>query len=170
MAAAKPAARSKPANGKPAAGKPAKRAGPATVAEYMEALPPEKREAMDAALKLVRKHIPKGYVEFMNWGVINWVIPLAEFAETHNGQPLGYVGLGAQKNYISLYLFACYGQDVEHLKEEFKKAGKRFDMGKCCLHFKTLDDLELKSVTQMIASKTPAQYLTIYKKEGRFWV
>ena len=24
----------------------------------------------------------------MNWGVINWGIPLAEFADTYNGQPL----------------------------------------------------------------------------------
>ena len=43
-------------------------------------------------------------------------------------------------------------------------------MGKCCLHFKSLDDLELNSVVNMIALKTPAQYLEIYKKEGRFWV
>ena len=78
--------------------------------------------------------------------------------------------MGAQKNYVSLYLFACYGEDVTFLKEEFKKAGKRFDMGKCCLHFKSLDDLELNSVVKLIASKTPAQNLAIYKKEGRFWV
>ena len=78
--------------------------------------------------------------------------------------------LGAQKNYVSLYLFACYGEDVALLKGELKKAGKRFDMGKCCLHFKSLDDLELNSVVNMIAFKTPAQHLAIYKKEGRFWV
>ena len=160
MAAAKSAAKAKTA----------KAALPATVTEYLEQLPPEKREVMDAALRLVRKNIPKGYVEFMNWGVINWGIPLSEFPDTYNGHPLGYIGLGAQKNFISLYLFACYAQDTARLKKEFKKAGKRFDMGKCCLHFKSLDDLELNSVVKLIASKTPAQYLAIYKKEGRFWV
>ena len=63
-----------------------------------------------------------------------------------------------------------WDDDIALLKVEFKKAGKRFDMGKCCFHFKSLEDLELNAVVNMIASKTPAQYLKIYKKEGRFWV
>lgn len=45
------------------------------------------------------------------------------------------------------------------LVDAFKKAGKRLDMGKCCLHFKTLDDLELPSVAKVIAMSTPKQYL-----------
>ena len=49
---------------------------------------------IEEARALVHRHIPKGYAEFMNWGVINWGIPLDEFSDTHNGQPLCYVGLG----------------------------------------------------------------------------
>jgi hypothetical protein len=56
---------------------------------------------IDAARAFVHGHIPKGYAEFMNWGVINWGIPLDEFSNTHNGQLLCYVGLAAQKNYNS---------------------------------------------------------------------
>ncbi len=44
----------------------------------------------------------------MNWGVINWAIPLEELPDTYNGQPLCYVGLGAQKNYSSFYLMGAY--------------------------------------------------------------
>ena len=77
---------------------------PTTVSAYLASLPPEKRAAIEEARAFVRKHLPKGYAEFMNWGVINWGIPLEEFADTYNGQPLCYVGLGAQKNYNSLYL------------------------------------------------------------------
>ena len=78
----------------------------------------------------------------MNWGVINWGIPLEEFSDTHNGQPLCYVGLGAQKNYNSLYLMGVYDSSngeyttpfsEKLLVDAFKKAGKRLDMGKCCL-------------------------------------
>src|SRR3954465_8945172 len=81
---------------------------PTTVAAYLASLTPEKRAVIEEARALVRRHIPKGYVEFMNWGVINWGIPLEEFSDTHNGQPLTYVGLGAQKNYNSLYLMGVY--------------------------------------------------------------
>jgi hypothetical protein len=146
---------------------------PATVAAYLASLTPEKRAVIAEARAFVRKHIPKGYAEFMNWGVINWGIPLAEFADTYNGQPLCYVGLGAKKSFNSLYLMGVYqSSDGKYttpfsqtlLVDAFKKAGKRLDMGKCCLHFKTLDDLELTSVAQVIAMSTPTQYLAYYKR------
>ena len=150
----------------------AKPARPTTVAAYLASLTPDKRVVIEEARAFVRKHIPKGYVEFMNWGVINWGIPLEQFSDTHNGQPLCYIGLGAQKNYNSLYLMGVYDSSGKYtspfsetlLVEAFKKAGKRLDMGKCCLHFKTLDDLELTSVATVIAMSTPTKYLAYYKR------
>jgi hypothetical protein len=109
----------------------------------------------------------------MNWGVINWGIPLEQFSSTYNGQPLCYVGLGAMKSYNSLYLMGAYDSgNGEYttpfaqnlLVDAFKKAGKRLDMGKCCLHFKELDDLELTSVAKVIAMSTPQEYLAYYKR------
>src|SRR3954464_1342770 len=83
-------------------------ASPTTVATYLTSLTPEKRAVIEEARAFVHKHLPKGYAEFMNWGVINWGIPLEEFSNTHNKQPLCYVGLGAQKSYNSLYLMGVY--------------------------------------------------------------
>src|SRR5262245_28784430 len=82
----------------------AKAARPVTVPAYLASLAPDKRAVIEEARAFVRKHISKGYAEFMNWGVINWGIPLEEFPNTYNGQPLCYVALGAQKNYNSFYL------------------------------------------------------------------
>ena len=151
----------------------AKASRPTTVAAYLASLAPEKRAAIEDARTFVRKHIPKGYAEFMNWGVINWGIPLEQFSNTYNGQPLCYVGLGAQKNYNSLYLMGAYQtSDGKYttpfsqklLVDAFKKAGKRLDMGKCCLHFKALDDLELTSVAKVIAMSRPKEYIAYYKR------
>src|SRR6059058_1963777 len=86
----------------------AKAARPTTVAAYLDSLTPEKRTVIEEARAFVLKHIPKGYAEFMNWGVINWGIPLEEFSDTYNGQPLCYVALGAHKSYNSLYLMGAY--------------------------------------------------------------
>jgi hypothetical protein len=150
-----------------------KAAHPTTVAAYLASLAPEKRTVIEKARAFVHKHIPKGYTEFMNWGVINWGIPLEEFSDTYNGQPLCYIGLGAQKHYNSLYLMGAYdSSDGKYtspfsqklLVDAFKKAGKRLDMGKCCLHFKELDDLELTSVATVIAMSTPVDYLAYYKR------
>ncbi len=150
----------------------AKAARPTTVNAYLASLAPEKRAVIEAARAFVHTHIPKGYAEFMNWGVINWGIPLEEFSNTHNGQPLSYVALGAQKNYNSLYLMGVHDTKGEYtppfseklLVDAFKKAGKRLDMGKCCLHFRALDDLELTSVAKVIAMSTPKEYIAYYKR------
>ncbi len=37
-------------------------------------------------------------------------------------------------------------------------------MGKCCLHFKQLDDLELTSVAKVIRMSTPMEYLAYYRR------
>ena len=151
----------------------AKAGRPTTVAAYLDSLAPEKRSVIEEARAFVHEHIPDGYAEFMNWGVINWGIPLDEFPDTYNGQPLCYVGLGAKKSYNSLYLMGAY--DVSNgeytspfsqklLADAFRKAGKRLDMGKCCLHFKKLDDLELTSVAKVIAMSTPKEYIAYYKR------
>jgi hypothetical protein len=169
MAAKKSPARPKPkaaARKKAAKSKPAWKSRPTTVDGYLESLPAEKRAVIAAGRKLVQANIPKGYAEFMNWGVINWGIQLSEFSNTYNGQPLCYVALGANKHNASLHLMGCYAnpKQTAFLKDEFKKAGKRFDMGKACLRFKSLDDLELKSLGKVIGSATPTQYLEMYRR------
>lgn len=144
----------------------AKAARRTTVAAYLASLTSERRAVIEEARALVHKHISKGYAEFMNWGVINWGIPLEEFSNTYNGQPLCYVALGAQKNYNSFYLMGAYdgSNGAKQLADAFKKAGKRLDMGKCCLRFKALDDLELTSVAKLIAMSTPKDYIAYYKR------
>lgn len=115
-----------------------KAARPTSVAAYLASLAPEQRAVIEEARAFVHMHIPKGYAEFMNWGVINWGIPLEEFPDTHNGQPLIYVGLGAKKSYNSLYLIGAFDSSngkykspfsEKLLADAFKKAGKRLDMG-----------------------------------------
>lgn len=159
MAAKKTAPRKK------APGK-AKPARPETVAAYLESIPADRRKECVAALKFVRANIASDYAEFMSWGVINWGIPLEVFSNTYNGYPLCFVALGANKNSFSLHLLGAYFNPGAHemLSEEFAKAGKKLDMGKGCLRFKSLDDLELKSVARVIGSQSAKEYLAFYRK------
>jgi hypothetical protein len=53
------------------------------------------------------------------------------------------------------------------LAEAFKKAGKKLDMGKSCLRFRTLDDLPLDAIAKAIASTTPERYIAMYEASRR---
>jgi hypothetical protein len=47
------------------------------------------------------------------------------------------------------------------------KAGKKLDMGKSCLHFKRVEDLELDAIGKVIASFTPEQWIAVMEKSRR---
>jgi len=136
-----------------------------TLAQYLDSLPPARRAAISSARSLIQEHLPPGYEEMMSAGMIVWAVPLSRLPKTYNGQPLWYVALGAQKNYNAMYLMCAYGKQklTDLLKTSFKQAGKKLDMGKSCLRFQTLDDLELDSVGQVIASTPMEKYVEVYQ-------
>lgn len=140
-----------------------------TPAEYLKSLPADRRATIAAVRDVVNRHIPAGYQESMNWGAITWEVPLARSPKTPNGQPLCYVSLAAHKNFCTLYLMGAYSKSTQfaELKGAFARAGKKFDMGKSCLHFKTPDDLELEAIGKVIASYSPDQWIAVMEQSRR---
>lgn len=136
-----------------------------TVDGYLASLPAERREVVSAVRDLVRRHLPQGYRESMEWGMIGYGIPLERYPDTYNGQPLCYAALAAQKNHYALYLMSAYqeGAGSDWLRNAFARAGKKLDMGKSCLRFKSLDDLPLPVLGEFIASVTPEQFIARYE-------
>ena len=107
-----------------------------------------------------------GYREGIGYGMIGWVIPLADYPDTYNKQPLAYAGLAAQKNYNSLYLNCVYAspERTERLKARFAREGKKLDMGKSCIRFRRADELPLEAIRQEIASTSPRELIRIYEE------
>ena len=125
-----------------------------TIDAYLAELPPERREKVSVVRRLVNAHMPAGYEEAMNWGMICWQIPLSRYPVTYNKQPLSYVALAAQKNNYALYLTGVYadGEQERVLRAGAAALGKPLDMGKSCVRFKTPGDLPLETIGTLIAS------------------
>lgn len=135
-----------------------------TVKGYLDELPADRRKVVSKVRNIVRRNLPKGYEEKMNWGMICYQVPLKVVPETYNGQPLCYAALAAQKNYHALYLMNVYGDKKTSawFKEEFKKAGKKLDMGKSCVRFRSLDDLPLDTIAEVIAKTPMKKYIEMH--------
>jgi hypothetical protein len=129
-----------------------------TVQDYLAQLPPDRRAVVSAVRRVVKQNLPKGYRETLNWGMICYEVPLKQYPDTYNGQPLCYTALAAQKNHIALYLMGAYADPAQRkaLSDAFKTAGKKLVMGKSCLRFKTIDDLPLEAIGRTIASMPPS--------------
>jgi hypothetical protein len=139
-----------------------------TPKQYIASLPGDRAKTIATVRALVNKHIPRGYDECVVWGTIGWTIPLSRYPDTYNKQPICYVALASQKNYCSLYLMGAYtfgsASQLEPLKAAFKAAGKKLDMGKCCVHFKTPEDLPLEAIGQLIAAISSDKWIEIYEQ------
>ena len=134
-----------------------------TVAAYLKELPAERRAVISAVRGVILKNLPKGYKEAMEWGVASYQIPLSRYPHTHNGRPLMYVALAAQKNYYALYLMCDDPKLQTELKAAYAKAGRKLNMGKSCLRFQRLEDLPLPVIGKIIRAATPAAYIRRYE-------
>lgn len=131
-----------------------------SVAEYLKALPPERRKALSEVRKVVLKHLPKGYEETIGWGMITYQVPLSIQPRTYNGKPLMYLALASQKNYMALHLMCTYVNRERDawFRARFKASGKKLDMGKGCLRFRKIEDLPLDVIGELIASTPVEEY------------
>jgi len=125
-----------------------------TVKEYLSELPEERRGAIELVRQVVLDHLPDGYEEAMNWGMITYQVPFSRYPDTYNREPLMYAALASQKNHMALYLIGIYANDSmrQQFEEEYRASGKRLDIGKSCVRFKTIDDLPLDLVGKAIAA------------------
>lgn len=127
-----------------------------TPEEYLTELEPKRREAISAVRDVILDNLPDGYVEVMQYGMISYVVPFSEFPETYNGQPLMYIALASQKQYMSLYLTSVYADESvsDWFRERYLATGKKLNMGKSCVRFRKLDDVPLDLVAE-VAALTP---------------
>jgi hypothetical protein len=137
-----------------------------TVNDYLKTLPEDRRKAIAAVRKVILKNLPAKLEETMNWGMICYQVPLKIYPDTYNKQPLMFAALGSQKNYMVIHLMGIYPGGAQRKKFEaaYKASGKKFDAGKGCVRFKTLDDLPLDLIGKVFSSVTLEEYISFFEK------
>jgi hypothetical protein len=136
------------------------------VDDYIDSLPEDRRIAIRCVRELVNSRLPPGYEEGMMYGQIAWFVPFTRLAETYNDQPLALAALGSQRNHMAIYLMSVYGDEALRtwFEAAYKKTGKKLDMGKSCVRFKSLDALALDVVGDAISKVPVDEYVASYER------
>lgn len=126
-----------------------------TVQKYLAELPPDRRAAIQAVRVVILKSLDKGYEEGMQYGMIGYHVPHRIFPAGYHcdpKQPLPFVALASQKNYMAVYLWSVYAEGAEErwFRDAWARTGKKLDMGKCCIRFKKLEDVALDVIGEAI--------------------
>ena len=141
-----------------------------TVPEYIDSLLPERKQIINSIRKVIRKNLPKGFQEEMNYGMIGYVVPHKIYPEGYHCDPtlpLPFLGLASQKNFIAIYHMGIYAQPklLEWFQDEWRvHSTKKLDMGKSCIRFKKPEDVPLDLIGELVTKLTPQQWIGIYEK------
>ena len=124
-----------------------------SVKEYFDMLSPERRTPMEFLHKFIQKVAPSLKVNFIynmpGYGSFKY--------KNHKKEILDWpiIALASQKNYMSIYVCAIDGN--EYIAEKYARDLGRVSVGRSCIRFKKLEDLNLKTFEKVIkmAVKSP---------------
>ena len=139
------------------------------VAAYLKSLPPDRRKTIKTVRKVILANLPEGYQETLLDDLNGYVVPPRLYPPGYpcdHSIPLPFATLGSQKKHMALYLLNVYADAAteQWFREAWLATGKKLDMGKACLRFKTIEDLSLPVVGAVIARTPVTQYITWFEK------
>ena len=142
---------------------------PQTVSDYLATLPPAQRAALEAVRAVFRKNLDRSYAEGVHYGMIEYCIPHHIYPNGYHcdpRQPLPFANLASRKGYMTVALMSVYANDAEEkwFRAAWAKSGKKLDMGKACIRFKTLDDLPLDVIGEAIRRMPAKAFIEHYEK------
>lgn len=123
------------------------------VDEYLANVPPERKEIIDFLHDFIQKSAPQLKPHFAYNMLGYGSFPYKNYKNEMIGWPV--VALANQKSYVSVYV--CAINNGEYIAEQFKEDLGKVNVGKSCIRFKKLDNVNLDVLKKVIqlAAKNP---------------
>jgi len=120
-------------------------AAPQAVDDYLASLPDGRREIVTRVHEVVTEAVPdlevRMWKTFIGYGTYHY-----RYASGREGVWFP-IGLTNNKSYVSLYF--CAAEDGEYLAEKNEERLGKVSVGKSCVRFRKLDDLNLDVVAEL---------------------
>lgn len=117
-----------------------------TPAQYIASLPDERRSAVRTLHDAIQKAAPD-LEPHLSGGMLGYGRYHYKYASGREGDA-AVVSLASQKNHISLYM--CAVENGEYLAEKNKERLGKVSVGKSCIRFKKLEDLDVKVAMELV--------------------
>lgn len=126
---------------------------PTTVESYLAAVPSERKDLVVALHDFIQETVPSLTPHFAYNMLGYGSFPYTNYKKQQVEWPI--VALANQKNYVSLYV--CALEQGSYLAEKYKKELGSVSVGKSCIRFKKLSDLNMAGLAKVLklAEKQP---------------
>ncbi len=124
-----------------------------SVASYLAAVPAERRKTVKFLHSFIQKSVPKLKAHFAYNMLGYGKFPYLNYKKELITWPV--VSLACQKNYFSIYV--CAVVKGKYIAEQYKKELGKVSVGRSCIRFKKLEDINLPVLKQVLqlAAKHP---------------
>lgn len=128
--------------------------GAATPAEYMAALEEPRRSDVAALDRLVRKAAP-GLKRIIQNGMLGYGPFHYRYASGREGDA-ARISIASNASYISLYALAADSRG--YVAERYRERLPAAKIGKSCVRFKRLEDVDAEALRELIAEAAKTTY------------
>lgn len=136
-----------------------------SVKEYIDSVPDERKESIVFLHNFIQKVAPKLKPHFANNMLGYGSFPYKNYKKEMVKWPI--IALANQKQYMSMYV--CAVKDGQYIAERHKNELGKVTVGRSCISFKTVKDLNLPALKKVLkeATKYPGLIFTkLMKKKG----
>jgi len=141
-----------------------------SIAQYLEELPEDRKAPMKGLYNAIKKNLPKGFKDVMQYGMISFVVPHSKYPDGYHCKPsdaLPFISLASQKNFVAVYHMGLYS-DPELYKwftNAYEAMGiGKLDMGKSCIRFKKMEKIPVALIGELSAKISPDDWIAVYEK------
>jgi len=140
------------------------------VESYINDLSEERKNIINELRKVILKNLPKGFAEGMSYGMIGYFVPHSIYPNGYHcdpKQPLPFLSLASQKNFIALYHMGIYMNPtlMDWFTAEYAKRVKgKLDMGKSCIRFKKMEQIPFDLIGELASKMTVKEWIDCYEK------
>ena len=135
----------------------------------MDELPQDRKAPMTELRKTILKNLPKGFSESIGYGMLCYSVPHSIYPAGYHcdpKQPLPFISLASQKNFIALYHMGLYA-NPELLswfqKEYARQSPSKLDMGKSCIRFKKPEHIPYELIGELVQKITVKDWIGMYE-------
>lgn len=141
-----------------------------TPKEYIDQLPVDRKKVVAKLRATLRKNLPKGFKEEINYNMLGYVVPHKLYPDGYHCDPklpLPFMNLASQKNFVAVYHMGL-AADTKLLnwftRRYAKTVERKLDMGKSCIRFKNMETIPYKLIGELATQMTPQQWIKLYEK------
>jgi len=133
--------------------------------DYIALQPADRRDALERLRRTIRENLPPGFEETIQYGMIGYVVPHALYPKGYRvdpEQPLPFLALANQKQYIALYHMGLYADAAmqEWFRSSYEALGiGKLDMGKSCIRFRRPDRIPWALVADLCRKLSVEDYI-----------